>query len=296
MSDGADGGAGAGAGAEGGVAGAIAGAAAAGGGDGGGGEQQQQQQDVGDQGARWQDKFLPEELRNDETLAAYKDVPGVARALVETKKWARGRVAVPAAGDAEGFAEFAAKVRPETPDAYEIAGPDGKPTDLTNAMRPIFHEIGLHPHQAKVLGQKWNQHHADTESRVKQEGQDQLTAIELEMGPAAYNQRLAAVGNMLTAAGIEDAGDLANGMTQLYGAGNAMKALFALAEKTGELGKVDGVQVKLQMGNMSVADAQAEVDRMSGDPEIAKKIEDVNSAEYKRRKALLGVIAAGSRR
>lgn len=261
---------------------------------GGGGQQQQQEQQQGGGQPTWQDKFLPPEMRADETLAAYKDPVDAFKALIETKKWARGRVAVPGAEDAAAFTEFAGKVRPEKAEDYKILGPDGKPSETGEAFRAKFHELGLHPIQAEGLAGAWNQYQADAISKVKQAAQDEMTAVELELGPQAYNQRLTAVDNMMRAMGIEDF-DVVAGLEQATGAGKTIRALFTMAEKTGELQKVDGASVELRMGTMSAKSAQAEVDSMSTNTDAAfqAKLADKNSPEYAKRKALLLRISKG---
>lgn len=258
---------------------------------GGQGDQQQQQQQGGGQ-PTWQQKFLPPELASDETLANYKDVPDVAKALIETKRWASGRIAIPGPEDAAAFTEFAGKVRPAKAEDYKILGPDGKPSETGEAFRAKFHELGLHPIQAEGLTGAWNQYQSDLVSKVKQASQDELTAVELELGPQAYNQRVTAVDNMFRNMGIEDL-DVVAGLEQAVGAGKTMRALFTMAEKTGELAKVDGASVALRMGSMSREDAQKEIDTMSlnTDPEFQKKLVDPSSAEYAKRKALLSRIA-----
>jgi hypothetical protein len=275
------------------IAAAAAGAAAGGAQDGQqGGGQQGGQQPGGQQGGEpsWQQKFLPAELQGDETLARYGSVPDMAKAFVETRNWARGRVAVPAATDAAAFEEFAGKVRPADAKDYAILGPDGKPTDYGEEWRQDFHDVGLHPIQAQRLVEKHNLREADRISKITQAGKDEITAVELELGPQAYNMRLAAVDSMLRGAGVEIA-DIVPALEQVGGAGKALRGLFALAEKTGELAKVDGATVEMRMGTMTSEAAQIELDRMSNDPTIGAKLADATSPEYQRRQALLGVVA-----
>lgn len=267
------------------------GGGAAGGGAGGG--QQQQAPAAPAAGAdSWQAKFLPAELQNDETLGRYASVADMAKGFVETRAWAKGRVAIPGADDQRGFEEFVGKVRPAKAEDYKIAAADGQPSETGEAFRKTFHDIGLHPMQAERLTAAWNQHASDIASQTAQRGKDELTAIELDLGPAAYTQRLTAAANMLKAAGI-DGVELVPALEQAAGAGAAMKALFALAEKTGELAKVDGATVALNLGTMSATDAQKELDTMAGnaDPAFQQKLRDPNSLEAKKRKALMGRVA-----
>lgn len=246
---------------------------------------------------RWQDKWLPEDLRADETLATYKSPEDAFRGLVETRRWAKGRVPIPAAGDEAAFTEFASKIRPEKPEDYKLGDDKGQPTPLAEAFRKTFHDIGLHPVQAEKLNAAWNQQQADMVSKQQQAGKDALTAIELEFGPTGYNQRLEATEAMLRAAGLDDAkvAGFTTTLEQSFGAGDAMRVLMALAEKTGELGKIDGNAVALRMGAMSKDAAQAEINRQnsSTDPEFIRKITDPGSPEYAQRRKLMEVIAKG---
>ncbi|NLS27936.1 hypothetical protein S2M10_29380 [Sphingomonas sp. S2M10] len=247
-------------------------------------------------GESWRDKFLTDaELRGSEHLSRYQSIDDLAKAHIQTVTWARGRVAIPKADDAEGFAEFVAKVRPEKAEDYVIAGPDGKPSETGEMFRPIFHEAGLHPQQAKVLTDKWNQLQADLASRQVQAGKDELTAIELELGPSAYNQRLAATENLLKSVGI-DIPNVANALEQVAGAGATMRALFALAEKTGELAKVDGVSTSIRGGAMTAEQAKAELDRQnsSTDKAFIAKLGDKSTPEYAQRQQLIEIVAKAS--
>jgi len=241
---------------------------------------------------RWQDKWLPADLRADETLATYKDPESAFRALVETKAWARGRVAIPAAGDEAAFAEFASKIRPEKAEDYKLGDDKGQATPLAEAFRKTFHDIGLHPVQAEKLNAAWNQHQADLISQQQQAGKDALMAVEMEYGTSGYNQRLTAVEATLRNLGIE-ANDLLPALEQAYGTDKAIRAMFKLAEVTGELGKVDGDTVALRMGRMTKAEAQAELDRQnaSSDKEMQAKLADPKSPEYALRRKLMERLA-----
>lgn len=249
---------------------------------------------------RWQDKFLPEDMRANETLGRYKDIPSLAKGLVEMQQFARGRIAVPAADATdEQWGEFIGKVRPEKADAYDIPVPEGSGTDMADAARAKFHELGLHPRQAKGAAEWFNQKVADDMSRLAQGNKDALTAIELEMGTAAYNQRLAAVGNMMTALGFEDY-EAIDALEHSFskggqpGADKALKLLFALAENTGELAKVDGAQVQVRTGNLTPQQASDRLDAMQRDPEMRQKYGKPGTPENKLYNDLIAIQAKGA--
>lgn len=239
---------------------------------------------------------VPPELQNEDLktrAARYARPLDMFKALTETQDWARGRVALPKEGDAASFTEFATKVRPESADAYKIAVPDGQAPDLADAFRPVAFDAGLHPQQVEKIVGFWNQTQADMASRQTQTGNTELKSMELEMGESAYAQRIEAAGNLLRNAGVE-IDDIGPVLEKIGGgARKGMEALFTLAEKTGELEKVDGVSVQLRLGSMSAKAAQETLTNLDSDPEFFKKARVKNSPEWKKRDDLNRIIAAG---
>lgn len=269
----------AGAGDAGALAGALAGAGAAGG-----------EPVAGD---RWQDKFLPETMRADASLALYRDIPAAAQALIDTKRMVGERFALPKDGDAASFDEFAGRLRPAEASAYDLKVPDGQDKAFADAMKPVLHKAGLHPAQAAILNEGWNQHILDQASQLRQTNVDQLTAMELEMGSAAYNQRLLAVDAMFEASGV-DSDKITSALEQVKGGGEALKALFALAEKTGELAKVGGDEALLNAGLLTKAAATAQYKTLLNDKEFLAKAEVKGSPEAKRWDAIAVAMAKGA--
>lgn len=254
----------------------------------------QQQQQQGGAFPAWMGE-VPADLQTDDfkgRAARFATPVDMFKALTETQDWARGRVALPKEGDANSFAEFAAKIRPEKAEDYKIAVPEGQSTELADAFRPVAYDAGLHPQQVdKVVG-FWNQMQSDLNSRQEQQGREQLKSVEMEMGEAAYTQRLEAADNMLRAAGIE-VNDIGPALEKIGGdAGKAMKALFALAERTGELGKVDGVSVALRMGSMTPQAAQEHIDAHMNDKEFMAKAQTKGTPEAKKWDDLNRIIAS----
>jgi hypothetical protein len=230
---------------------------------------------------------MSDDLRNDPDINRYGTVEDLAKGLKETRAWARGRVPIPT--DEAGFKELGEKLRPESADKYEVSVPEGVDPGMAEAFKAFAFETGLPAEWAKGVAEFNNQWVADAASKLQQKNSDEMTAIELDMGVAAYNQRLEAVGNMMARAGIEGF-DAVQALEQAHGAGKAMQALFKLAESTGELAKVDPVNVEMRLGTMSPAMAKAEVDRMlANDPE--GKLRDPNSAESQKYKQLTAIMA-----
>ena len=256
-------------------------------------QQQDQQQQQASAFPAWLGE-IPAELQTDDMKARatrFAQPVDMFKALTETQDWARGRVALPKEGDAASFAEFAAKVRPEKPEDYKITVPDGQPTEFADSFRSFAYENGGEPNFVERMSNWWNQQQSDAQSRIEQAGATELKAIELEMGESAYTQRIEAAGNMLRNAGIEIV-DLAPALEKIAGgAGPAMKALFKLAEGTGELGKVDGVTVSMRLGSMNAKTAQETLTNLDRDPAFFKAAQIKNSPEWKKRYDLIRIIA-----
>ena len=229
---------------------------------------------------------LPDDLRADQTLSRYKTVEDLAKGLRETQGWARGRVAIPAGDDDSAWNEFAQRMRPEKAEDYNIPV-TGEDSAMADAFRAFAHDNGFHPRHAQRAAEFFNQYSADAISKQTAAAQAEVTSIELELGPQAYAHRLEATANMLRAAGLMDEGmDFVKGMTSAYGPGKTMRGLFALAEKTGELGKVDTTAIDLRTGGMTPQGAQGEINRLKGDKDFIAKASVPGSPEALRWKEL----------
>ncbi|MAM84224.1 MAG: hypothetical protein CL472_06085 [Acidobacteria bacterium] len=239
-------------------------------------EQETQQQEAA---AEWL-SALPDELKGDATLGRYKSVEDLARGHLEAHKVAKSKVVLPKDDDPESFDRFAAAVRPESADAYEIELPDGSGTDFADAMRPVFHGAGLLPQQVNKLVEANNKFVAEQQAALDRKGQEEFDALEAEMGKTEFERGKMAATNMLNKLGIEP--KFEEDLSRMIGTGNTLRTLFAIAEKTGELGRVDANDINLALGGLKGEDAMKAAREMQNDPEVAKKLEDKNSAEFAR--------------
>jgi hypothetical protein len=254
------------------------------------GSGQQQQQPDPNAPAEWIGA-LPEDLRGDATLTRYKSVEDLARGHIEAHKVAKSKVVLPNAEDPESFARFAAAVRPEDATKYAIDLPDGQDPAFAEAMRPVFFEAGLLPQQVDALVKANNQFAAEAQRAADQKGRDELAAVQTEMGEEAFTRGKQAAVQMLNRLGIEPSFE--NDMARFVGAGNMFRTLFALAEKTGELGRVHADDVSLALGGLSGDKALDAARAMMRDPVTGPKLANPASPERKRYDDLL---KAGSAR
>ena len=228
---------------------------------------------------------LPDDLKGDKTLAKYGSLEDQLRGHLEAHKVAKGKVTLPKDDDPESFARFAAAVRPEDPASYKIEVPEGDDTGFADAMRGTFHEAGLHPAQVEMLVGANNKFVADARAALESKGQAEMDALEADMGATEFQRGMQAATNMLNKLGIKP--DFENNMERMIGSGNTLRTLFALAEKTGELGRVDGNDVQLALGTLTGDAAKKAAQAMLGDPETARKVETAGTPERARYDALV---------
>lgn len=240
------------------------------------GDQQQQQQTALPE---WMGG-LPDDLKADATLSRFKSVEELGRGHIEAHKLAKSKVVLPKEGDAESFGRFAAAIRPETPEAYTFDIPEGQDSSLADAMKPVFHQAGLHPESAKLLVDGWNAHMAQMTQVAEQKGKDELAALQAEMGKDEFAKGQQAAVNMLNRLGLPS--DFENDMARFIGGGNTLRMLFDMAGRMGELGRVDPTDIKISTGALKPGEAMEEARRMIKDPAIGPKLADKNSPEKRR--------------
>lgn len=230
---------------------------------------------------------LSDDLKGDATLARYQSIEDLAKGHVEAHRIAKSKVVLPKEGDAESFGRFAAAIRPETPDAYVFNVPEGQDSRLADAMKPTFHKAGLHPESVKILVDDWNALQAQDAQVAAQKGQDELSALEAEMGKDQYAQGKLAAVNMLNRLGVP--ADFENDLARFHGGGNTLRILFDMASRMGELGRVDPTDIKITTGAMTADEAMGEARRMINNKAIAPKLAEPGSAEKRRYDELIKI-------
>jgi hypothetical protein len=92
------------------------------------------------------------------------------------------------ATDEQKTAYYKAIGRPDTPDKYELLGPDGKPIDskISKWAKDVFFKHGLSNEVAKGISAEWNAYlgsvvKAESESREKERGEAEKT-LKAELG------------------------------------------------------------------------------------------------------------------
>jgi hypothetical protein len=208
---------------------------------------------------------MPDELRNDPDLNRYKTAEDAAKAIKEIRAWGRGRIPVPAADDEAGWRELGEKLRPAAASDYDIPVPEGQDGALADRFRQFAHDTGMPPRWAKATAEFHNRNMSDVVSAEAAKGIEAVKAIEIELGPEAYARRIEATSQMLRGVGI-DIPDFAVALQRISGAGPALRGLFALSERTGELDKVDPGNISMRLGTMTPQQAKSAREQAMGDP------------------------------
>lgn len=224
---------------------------------------------------------LEPEVREWVTAKAYKGPADVAKAALHAERALSSRIAVPKADaqPADWDAFYAKLGRPETPDAYEFALPEGaEPTDIDKAfhaaLRPALHKAGITPPQLGILNEVYNQFtgqakqqfeaaeaaRGDAEAAAAETALRAMPAAELPGG--SYETALDLANRFVMASGGEE---LLTEINRL-GMGRSPAVIKALA-KAGELISETGDVVQPGAGGeVAGAGPKAEIARIRSDP------------------------------
>lgn len=227
---------------------------------------------------------LPDTFQQDATLSRYASIEDLAKGHLETQKLARSKVILPNEDDPDSFNRFAAAIRPEKADDYAIEVGEGQSRDFADAMRPVFHDAGLHPKQVERLVKANNKFVETEQARLAQKGRDEIDALKTEMGETDYAISEQATKQWLDRMGIPI--DFENDLSRMVGTGNTLRLLFDLVGRTGELGKITADDISLSLGSMNAEQAMEAARMLQNDPANADALKNQNSDVYKRYTAL----------
>jgi hypothetical protein len=144
---------------------------------------------------------LPEELRDEESLKLYSDLPNLAKALVHAKKAVgKNKVAIPTdkSTDAEWDAFYEAVGRPKTADDYQVAVPDDLQElftdDRVKRARERAYKLGItqgqfEAYMAEEMQEAVNILNAE-EEKVRQERVNIEEQLRQEFGARGFEERI----------------------------------------------------------------------------------------------------------
>lgn len=176
--------------------------------------------------------------------------------------------------DTKAWESIYAKLgRPDTPDGYKIAAPDGSDPGFAKKASEWFHKRGLAPSQAQGLAEDWGQFVAEQKTAVDAAEQAALRsehealAAEWGTGPAADAQREYAK-RAAVKLGLDEASITA--LEKVAGFSKTLKALAKVGQMTGEPEAV-GMGEGAQQFAMTPGAAKAQKARLMADKEWGAK-------------------------
>jgi len=176
--------------------------------------------------ANWHET-LPEDIRGDVSLRDFKNVAGLAKSFVTTKRMlGKNKVAIPSESstDAEWDEFYQAGGRPKTAADYDLKRPDDLPEEcydkeLVAKAQELFLKIGLNRKQAEALFAFQNENAMAAikagEVQEEQEIQELADALHKEWGKA-YEQKVH-LGNVAVEQGAGNNEEFKERLTQKFG-------------------------------------------------------------------------------
>lgn len=230
-----------------------------------------------------------------------KDLDGLAKIARDNQKAVRdsGRIKVPGEGATpEEIAGFHKAIGvPDSPEGYEFTPPvgdDGEPLPLDmgllNPLAKSAHERGLPKAAFEGLVSDFIQLQLDQAAAIDSTAQAEAQRVVKSWGADA-DEKLAAVNRAASALGITS-----EEMIALRNAWGSDKALNRLARLGAGLGEDVMLVGERQRFGVSAAEAQAELDRMKADKDLAAKAMVPGTPENIRWKRLQDAVAANAQR
>lgn len=233
-------------------------------------------------------EWLPEAYRADPMFADFKDPEAVYKSYVNAAKMVGVDKAevlrLPKDPSAPEWSDVWNKLgRPETPDKYELKGPDGLPPAVLTGLAKVMHETGLSKGQAERImgfyGETVQASAAEQAAANEARYAEVETTLRKEWGKA-FDDQLHAAKRAVTELGGPEISELL--VSTGLGNNPAVIKMFAKlgAERAEPRGLKGGGGGEFG-GTMTPAAAQAEIKRLQGDREFTKKMSTRGSPDYK---------------
>ena len=157
---------------------------------------------------------LPEDMRDNAVLKDVKDVPSLAKRLVDAQSFIGSAIKMPKADAAqEELDKFYTRLgRPETPDKYDLKRPEmpegvGYDEELETHFRTMAHKAGLNNRQVQGLLDSYNaiqlQRITAADAQMKQSTEETTKALQQEWG-AGFEKNLNLAMNAVQTFGGEE--------------------------------------------------------------------------------------------
>lgn len=186
--------------------------------------------------------------------------------------------------------------RPESPDKYELKFGENVQTDprMVEFGKSLFHEMGLDPSRAQKAADKWNAFLADYNGAVAEDWRKQndadVDALKTRWGGdfdasmAAGKRTLDALKGQAKAKGMDEAAvnSVIDKVEANIGTAGVLELLALMGKASGEGGfkGANGGGDPHNPDTMSGAQAQAEINRLMGDPAFYKTYTDKSDPQH----------------
>lgn len=164
--------------------------------------------------------------------------------------------------------------RPESPDKYELAAPEGVQTEeaFVNWARNAFYKAGLTQAQAKAVFEDYmgfeNEYFSNVETNSAEESQAQELALKKEWGNA-FQQNTAIAGAAANQLGVTT--EEVDAIQEALGFDRTMKLFHQIGSRTMEPNLLNGGQNNDGMGSaMTPEAAKQRIEELKADPDWRK--------------------------
>jgi hypothetical protein len=203
--------------------------------------------------------------------------------------------------DASQWDSFYNKLgRPEKPEKYELAVPEGADPKFADWAKGTFHKLGLTTKQAKALSEGWNEYvTGQAKSQIENYEltvQKEDEALTKEWGAAKeakIQQAKNATREFVLKAGLGK--EVVDKLEDALGYGGLMRFMSAIGEKIGESTFVSGDQ-NAGFGAMTPGGAQAKLDDLLGDKDFKARYLSGETTAVQKVQSLQKLTVAGGKR
>jgi hypothetical protein len=158
--------------------------------------------------------------------------------------------------------------RPADPTGYEIALPEGAPTEFADKAKGWFHKAGLSTTQAKAVTEAYQALELEQAQALEQRDVTDKAALEKEWG-ADYTQKVEIAKRGIAAAGLSE--EEVRNLELALGPARATKMLEFYGRNYVEGQPLNGGQPPGGFGSLNPAQAQAKVNELYGDANFMQR-------------------------
>lgn len=177
--------------------------------------------------------------------------------------------------------EYYAKLgRPEKPDGYGFAAPEGGNPELAEWAKNQFHELGLTSQQGKELFAKWNEKIGAATTAQLEASKVALQAQEATLKKtwgAGYDQNVQVAKQGANKFGLDEA--TLDGIESVLGYQKTMELFHKIGSATGEHAFVGANAGSGSPGQMSPEAARQKITGLMRDKDFVQKLENKSSQE-----------------